>query len=306
MVFRVGNGLLLRALSSLHGRLGVGTVYEVSADGIAAVFEGQKFAYSSRNFGCTGNIDAVGEAENETREAFFAEVTPGDVFYDIGAHGGVYSLTYLARCGGEVHSFEPMPEELLSNLRLNGRSAQRVHAVAVGDKAGGVRMTTKFRSSNHIDATSGDREVPIVRLDDYARERGLPDPQWIKIDIEGMELPALRGAEQLLRRAQPVVICEINQLHTRFGTTLPEFFDAMDAFGYGLWRLQGGRLHAVARGDSLAALGASADDNYWWVPRSRRLRAQGDPPRSGFAAPPQGDNATGPAQPDPQRSLGGG
>ena len=272
--FRVGNGLLLRALSALHGRFGVGTVYEVGADGIAARFEGQKFAYSPRHFGCTGNLDWVGDAENETREAFFAEVTPGDVFYDIGAHGGVYSLTYLAHCAGEVHSFEPMPEELIANLRLNGRDAEHVHAVAVGDESGSTRMTTKFRSSNHVDASSGEREVPIVRLDDYTAQHGLPDPGWIKIDIEGMELPALRGAEGLLRRAQPVVICEINQLYDRFGTTLPNFCDTMASFGYGLWRLQG-RLHPVVRCDRLEALGPSANDNYWWVPRGRKLRAMG-------------------------------
>jgi len=274
MVFRVGNGLLLRALSALHERFGVGTVYEVGADGIAARFEGQKFAYSHRHFGCTGNLDWVGDAENETREAFFAEVTPGDVFYDIGAHGGVYSLTYLAQCGGEVHSFEPMPEELIENLRLNGRDTEHVHAVAVGDESGTARMTTKYRSSNHVDASSGEREVPIVRLDDYAAQHGLPDPRWIKIDIEGMELPALRGAECLLRRAQPVVICEINQLYGRFGTTLPAFFDTMASFGYGLWRLQG-RLHPVARCDTLEALGPSANENYWFVPAGRRLRAMG-------------------------------
>jgi FkbM family methyltransferase len=271
IVFRVGNGVLLRALAGLHRSVGVGTVYEVSHDGVAAVFEGQKFTYHFGNFGCTGNLDWVNDAENLTRDAFFAEVGPRDVFYDIGAHGGVYSLTYLGRCGGEVHSFEPQPEELLANLRLNGHPTERVHAVAVGDKPGSVRMTTKFRSSNHVDANIGDREVPIVRIDDYAAERGLPDPQWIKIDIEGMELPALRGAEQLLRRAQPVVICEINHLYGRFGTTLGDFIDYMASVGYGLWRLEG-HLKPVARTDSLEALGVSANENFWFVPNGRRLR----------------------------------
>jgi FkbM family methyltransferase len=272
LVFRVCNGLLLRALTVLHRRFGVGTVYEVSDDGVAAVFEGQKFTYRFSNLGSTGNLDWVNEAENATRDAFFAEVAPGDVFYDIGAHGGVYSLTYMARCGGDVHSFEPQPEELLVNLRLNGRSADRVHAVAVGDKPGSVRMTTKHRSSNHVDATSGDRAVPIVRIDDYAAEHQLADPHWIKIDIEGMELPALRGAEQLLRRARPVVICEINHLFGRFGTTLGAFIDFMASLGYETWRLQDHRLLPVPRADSLEALGPSANDNFWFVPKGRRLR----------------------------------
>ena len=275
IVFRVGNGLLLRTLAALHRNVGVGTVYQVSHDGVAAVFEGQKFAYHFANFGCTGNLDWVNDAENLTRDAFFAEVAPRDVFYDIGAHGGVYSLTYLARCGGEVHSFEPLPAELMENLRLNGQSTERVHAVAVGDKAGSVRMTTKFRSSNHVDAISGDREVPIVRIDDYVAERRLPDPQWIKIDIEGMELPALRGAEQLLRRAQPVVICEINHLFGRFGTTLGDFIDYMASLGYGMWRLQD-QLRPVARTDALEALGVSANENFWFVPKGRRLRLMKD------------------------------
>ena len=272
LVFRVGGGLVLRTLSALHERFGVGTVYEVGADGIAARFEGQKFVYSHRHFGCTGNLDWVNEAEDATRNAFFVEVRPGDVFYDIGAHGGVYTLTYLARCGGEVHSFEPMPEELLLNLRLNGVAGDRVHAVALGEQAGTTRMTTRFRSSNHVDATAGDREVPIVRLDDHVRERGLPDPQWIKIDIEGMELPALRGAEQILRRARPVVICEINELYGRFGTTLPAFVDYMAGLGYGLWRLDG-VLVRVTHSDSLQALGTSANENYWFVPEGRLLQA---------------------------------
>ena len=273
MVFRVGNGVLLRALGALHRRFGVGTVYEVGRDRIAALFEGQRFVYSPHDFGCTGNLDWVGGAEDETRAALFAELSPGDVFYDIGAHGGVYTLTYLAHCeGGQVHAFEPMPEELIENLRLNGRGIECVHAVALGDSSGSVRMTTRQRSSNHIDA-AGERAVPMVRIDDYAAEHGLPDPRWIKIDIEGMELPALRGAEKLLRRAQPVVICEINALFNRFGTTLPAFFDTMASLGYGLWRLQDQHLRPVARCDSSAALGHSANDNYWWVPQGRVLRA---------------------------------
>lgn len=271
MVFRVGNGLLLRSLDALHRSFGVGTVYEVGSHGVSSIFEGQKFIYSFANFGSTGNLDWVNDAENLTREALFAEVVPGEVFYDIGAHGGVYSLTYLARCGEEVYSFEPQAEELLVNLRLNGHDTKRVHAVAIGDRMGEVCMTTKFRSSNHIDVASGDRIVPIVRLDDYTAEQRLPDPQWIKIDIEGMELPALRGAEQLLRRAQPVVICEINHLFNRFGTTVGDFVRFMESLGYEIWSLQD-RLRPVPRAYSLEDLGVSANDNFWFVPKGRKLQ----------------------------------
>lgn len=273
MVFRVGNGLLLRAAGALQRACHVETTYQVGPHGAAALFEGQKFGYSYRHFGCTGNLDWTGGAEDETRATLFAEARRGDVFYDIGAHGGVYSLTWLARVGGEVHSFEPQPDELLRNFALNGRGTEHVHAVALGDEAGSVRMTSRERSSNHVDAVAGDIEVPIACLDDYVETLGLPDPQWIKIDIEGMELPALRGARRLLERAQPVVVCEINHLYDRFGSSLTGLIDFMAGAGYALWRLQGGRLLAVPRVDNLQSLGPSADDNYWFVPRGRDLAA---------------------------------
>lgn len=286
MVFRVGNGLLLRAAGALQRACRVDTVYEVGPHGAAALFEGQRFDYSYRHFGCTGNLDWMGQAENETRTVLFSEARPGDVLYDIGAHGGVYSLTWLARCGGEVHSFEPQPDELLRNFALNGRSTEHVHAVALGDEAGSARLTTRHRSGNPampgargaasshaIDAVAGTCEVPLVRLDDYADALGLPDPQWIKIDVEGMELPALRGAQRVLERARPVVVCEISHLHDRFGSALSALLDQMAACGYGLWRLQQGRLLAVARASTREELGSSADDNYWFVPRGRLLEA---------------------------------
>ena len=191
----------------------------------------------------------------------FSQIKPGQVFYDIGAHGGVYSLTLLKRFPGmTVHSFEPQSERLLENFRLNGAAADRVHAVALGDHAGTVRMTSKERSSNHI-SEDGDRIVPIVRLDDYVRENGIQAPDWIKIDIEGMELPALRGAEQILRKSHPSIICEINHLSGRYGSKVSELIGFLSSLGYSMFALEDGELNAV-QGEPLPY---SADWNYWFM-----------------------------------------
>ena len=137
-------------------------------------------------------------------------------------------------------------------------------------------MTTTFRSSNHIGTEDepGDREVPIVRLDDYVASSALPAPTWIKIDIEGMELPALRGAEKALRSSMPVVIGEINHLLTRFGAGLQNLTAYMDSFGYDFFRLDGkGKLIRVSLPCSnLAELGCSSDNNFWFVPQIARSR----------------------------------
>ncbi len=261
IAFRAANASLIGMLGWLHRSFDISTTYRLSPEGTAAMFEDCWFTYRPREFGCTGNIDYVPEAENETRRTLFERVLNGQVFYDIGAHGGVYSLTLLQRFPGLiVHSFEPQPEELRENLKLNAVSSDRVHAVALGDKAGTVKMTTKERSSNHI-SDDGDRSVPIVRLDEYVREKGLPTPDWIKIDIEGMELPALRGAEQTLRSSHPTIICEINQISGRYGPKVSDLVDYLGSLGYSIYALQDGELRAIDCG----TLPYSADWNYWFL-----------------------------------------
>ena len=54
-------------------------------------------------------------------------------------------------------------------------------------------------------------DVPVKRLDDLFEGYGTGRLDFIKIDIEGGELPALRGAEQCIRRYRPAVMVEINQ-----------------------------------------------------------------------------------------------
>lgn len=263
LAHRVANAALLGALHALHRRRNVPVVYRVDRGGVAASFEGAWFRYSPRDFGCTGNIDYVPEAENETREAMFDRLSGGDVFYDIGAHGGIYTITLAKRLPAIViHSFEPQPEELLANLALNRLPVVNVHAVAVGAEPGEVRMTTGKRSSNHV-SEAGEREVPLVRLDDYVREHGIEPPTWIKIDIEGLELPALKGAENLLRQHHPTVVCEINHLHSRFGSTIPDFLGFMRSLGYEIHKLIEGKLHPLREADS--TLDYSADWNYWFI-----------------------------------------
>ena len=262
LTYRAANASLIGALGWLHRRFDIPTTYRLGPDGASALFEDCWFTYRPGEFGCTGNIDYAPEAENSTRALMFERIKDAKVLYDIGAHGGVYTLTLLRRFPSMiVHSFEPQPEELLKNLALNSVSSDRVHAVALGDQEQTVRMTTKERSSNHI-CDRGDRSVPMIRLDDYIRERKLPDPDWIKIDIEGMELPALRGAEQTLRRSHPTIICEINQISGRYGSKVSDLIGYLNSLGYSMHALHDGKLRIID-GDELPY---SADWNYWFLP----------------------------------------
>ena len=261
LAFRSVNAWLIRMLIGWHRRFDISTTYKVGREGTSALFENCWFAYHPSDFGCTGNIDYAPDAENGTRAMLFARVKAGEVFYDIGAHGGVYTLTLLQRFPWMiVHSFEPQPERLVENLALNAVSSDRVHAVALGNEAGTVRMTTNERSSNHI-SDGGNRLVPIVRLDDYVHEHQIPAPDWIKIDIEGMELPALRGAEQILKNSRPTIVCEINHLSGRYGSKISDLVGYLGSLGYSMYALDDGQLIPVD-GEPLPV---STDWNYWFL-----------------------------------------
>lgn len=263
LIYRTANAGLIGTLGWLHRRFESSTIYKIGPGGASALFENCWFTYRAREFGCTGNIDYDHNAENTTRQYLFDQIKDGEVVYDIGAHGGVYTLTLLNRFPNLiVHSFEPQPEDLFANLALNSVSPDRVHAVALGNEARAVNMTTKERSSNHI-SNAGDRSVPMVRLDDYVGERQLPRPDWIKIDIEGMELPALRGAEALLRASRPTIVCEIvGHMSDRYGSKASDLIGYLQSLSYAIHALQDGKLQPVA-GDLLPY---SADWNYWFLP----------------------------------------
>lgn len=244
------------------------SIWLVSAQGVTYRLEGATFEYYFSEFGCTGNVDLGGLGEKTSRDRLFEMLPPEGVLYDIGAHEGVYSITCkLQRPDITVVSFEPMAERLRRNLKLNQLDDSLVQELAVGDKPGHVKMVSNQRSSNHV-ADQGDVTVELVRIEDHVARSGLPAPSGIKLDVEGMEFPALRGAEQLLRQHQPLVMCEINASHRRYGVEIPEFARFMQSLGYSFHRVWDDRLEAIqlpAAGGSFE-LPRSADHNYWFLP----------------------------------------
>jgi FkbM family methyltransferase len=123
-----------------------------------------------------------------------------DVFLDIGANIGSFSVLEARVCGARCHAFEPAPETahwLEANVAAN-RIEDRVtvHRVALGNADGVVAFTKGLDSVNRF-ATADEvqQEVPIRRLDDVIA--GV-NPTLIKIDVEGYEDEVFAGAEQML------------------------------------------------------------------------------------------------------------
>jgi FkbM family methyltransferase len=129
----------------------------------------------------------------------------GAVVVDVGANIGIYS-EFLSRCVGPtgvVHSFEPSPDNF-KRLRAATRklSNVRLSQVAVGEHSGNseLYLSDKLNVDHRAYMADGDprHTVPIemVALDDYFKPGERVDV--IKIDIQGYELHALRGANRVL------------------------------------------------------------------------------------------------------------
>jgi FkbM family methyltransferase len=165
----------------------------------------------------------------------------GDQFIDGGAHIGIYSLLAASIVGssGGVDAFEPAPAEvrrLRENVALSKLSQVRVHEAALGDRPGSVHFTIDRGEGNRIqtedDADRGTREVPMTILDQvlsgiYA---------MAKLDLEGAEFLALRGAEQhVAARNPPVWLIElVDHFIERFGGSCDDVVDWLAARGYDL------------------------------------------------------------------------
>lgn len=142
---------------------------------------------------------------------------PGDVFVDVGAYIGWYAIQAARMVGqtGRVIALEPDASnrrQLEANLSLNGISNCTVVPLAAWSSAKGVGWHSDevpvWRRVDHLHATTS---VPTVTIDALVTELCLRDVQWIKMDIEGAETEALRGAEEILRRYHPVLFIEIHE-----------------------------------------------------------------------------------------------
>ncbi len=167
----------------------------------------------------------LGTYEPELQSAISELVQPGMVVFDVGANIGYISLIFARAVGlqGKVFAFEALPanlERLRSNLALNGMSSRvRVISAAVTDKPGPVRfLIGPSGGMGKAEGSAGRLEivyseaitVPGIALDDFVFEEGNPQPQVVKMDIEGGEVMALPGMSRILNQARPVLFLELH------------------------------------------------------------------------------------------------
>jgi FkbM family methyltransferase len=164
-----------------------------------------------------------GDYEPWIQELLKSQLRSGDCFYDVGAHTGFFALIASRFIGssGKIVAFEPDPDNaatLEADMAKNGIHQTTLVEAAVWSAPGEVIFQRALDASNR---TQGQvltepnprlKRIPIpaIRLDDFIFEERNPVPQLIKMDVEGAEWDALQGAQRLLDRVKPRLLCEVH------------------------------------------------------------------------------------------------
>jgi len=186
------------------------------------------------------------EEETELR-ALQAMLSPGDHFVDCGANVGLWSLVAAGRVGaaGRVTAFEPNPaayHRLTQNIAASAEVGRRVTAinVAVADHRGAaVFATGAHHNLGRIvaDPAADGIVVAAVTLDEQLGDAPL---HALKLDIEGGEAAALRGASRILGGQRPWVWAEFNVGIAGTGCIGEwDVFQLLRRFGYACRRING-------------------------------------------------------------------
>ncbi|MEO9258238.1 MAG: FkbM family methyltransferase, partial [Crocinitomicaceae bacterium] len=159
--------------------------------------------------------------EDKASEKLF-ELTKGkEVIFDVGANIGFTSLNLSQSSNNlatKVYAFEPDPynySKLIDNLNLNVNHAVSAENIGIGDTVENLKLvinTANNLGGNRINknATENYSIIPVTTVDIFVEERKISTVDLIKIDIEGFEMNALKGAEQTIKSYKPILFVEVN------------------------------------------------------------------------------------------------
>ena len=187
-----------------------------------------------------GNIDGV-------LSMFLQE---GDTFVDVGANQGVYSVIASKYVGesGLLVSIEPQPRfasNIGKSLALGKRCRFEVHQMAVGDSDSTIDLIIPRSYSGtagvypeHSGLGRHTRvQVPLKRFDESIGWRNFPGSVFVRLDIEGSEFSFLKGAGEMMRAMNPLLLMEMNPSSLQASRTdVKELLDLLMDLGYTHYR----------------------------------------------------------------------
>lgn len=163
---------------------------------------------------------------------------PDDLFVDIGANVGSYTVLASGGAGARTVAFEPVPSthaKLARNVAVNDLGDRvKAHNLGLGARDEVLRFTAGRDTANHVVTGGSDAptvEVRVRRLDDVLEGEV---PQVIKLDVEGWEAQVLQGMPATLADpALAAIITETNDSAARYdGSGNDQVSGIMQAHGF--------------------------------------------------------------------------
>jgi FkbM family methyltransferase len=182
-------------------------------------------------------------------------LTTGCVFVDVGANMGDFSLLASQAVGksGRIYAIEPSSRDfdrLVENVRINSLQDVIVpRKLALLDRSGVVKLSIACEERSYINTVGGEfafkgvekintEEVVAQTIDEFVENEDIDKIDVLKIDIEGGEFRALKGAKNTIGKHRPSIMLGLNREALKScGATVKELQEVLDGFNYRIYRI---------------------------------------------------------------------
>lgn len=200
--------------------------------------EHSKLIISKGMTGATGNLYC---GLHEYKEMLFLlhYLRRDELFVDVGANIGSYTVLASAEIGAHTYCIEPVPNtfnQLHKNISLNNISKNTVLMnIGLSSQKGELLFSDEQDSSmNHVvnssEANSTTKKIEVNTLDAILNNE---NPSLLKIDVEGFELEVLNGGEETLKKnSLKAIIIELNGSGMNYGFKDTDIDEKLKSYGF--------------------------------------------------------------------------
>lgn len=230
----------------------------------------------SKDHGVERCLFETGTYEKGTLEFMEGHLKSGDTFVDIGANIGLMSLVGMKSVGksGNVWSFEANPKTfdiLEKNIQLNEMDSIHAFGCGLGENKETLALYDNWSINRGAASTvvkgenASSINITILPLDEVVSGQSL-SVDMIKIDVEGMEMAVLNGADKTIRDNQPILIVEFSE--ERNEGSRQELYNKLINFDtYSIFKLTGGKERASKLKQIRDFAELPIDDNVFCIPK---------------------------------------
>jgi len=207
------------------------------------------------------HLRALCGAKDWEKQTFLNTIKPEWIVIEIGANLGYFTNLFQALVGtnGQLHAFEPVPStfQQLQSILSKGRNNCTLYNLGTAKEAGEVIFHVPLKDhgqatmSPHDCKSWKDREIEevacsVIKLDEFTPVSSLTKIDFIKIDVEGAELPSLQGAEHILRKHKPLLFVEVCKAWMKsFGYNAKELEAFLRSLSYSRFEVVGRNPHFI-------------------------------------------------------------